>query len=128
MRYGFVLPLFLLIVSTMILSACGDENDILEPGNVLSGTVTDNSGMSGTVIVEIDYNIRDIADEDGRWAISVRDFFYVDSLYAYVDVDGDGGYDQGEPFGFYHSADDDTRAKAFTVRNTDVGNLDFSIP
>jgi len=117
-----------MIVSAFIIAAlwlgCSDKNDILAPDNVLSGTVSNNSGITGSVIVEIQYNLRDVADENGRWAISVHDDYYVDSLYAYVDADGDDKYDQGEPYGYYGSGS----AKGFLVKNMDVGNLNFTIP
>ncbi len=118
----------LVILMTFLLACSEDEKDFLVPDNVLSGTVTNNSGITGTIYVEIQYNLRDVADGSGRWAISVHDDYYVDSLYAYVDVNGDDNYDSGEPFGFYHAAGEYSTAKGFLVRNMDVSNLDFSIP
>ena len=128
MNNRFIPLLIALIIFMTLHLACSDKNDILAPDNVLSGTVTNNSGVSGTVFVEIQYNLRDVADGNGRWAISVHDDYYVDSLYAYVDVNDDDNYDPGEPFGFYHYAGDNTVAKGFLVRNMDISNLNFSIP
>ena len=82
--------------AAVILTACSEENDILDLDKVLSGNVSNNSGITGTVIVEIEHNLRDIADPSGNWAISVHSEYFVDSLYAWVDVDGDKAYDPGE--------------------------------
>lgn len=127
MNIRFIPLIIAVIVLTALLFACSDKDDILAPDNVLSGTVANNSGVTGTIYVEIQYNLRDKADGSGRWAISVHDDYYVDSLYAYVDVNDDDNYDPGEPFGFYHNSGESV-AKGFLVRNMDVSNLNFSIP
>jgi len=125
MNSRFISLIVILIILMTLYLACSDENDMLDLDNVLSGTVTNNSGVSGTIYVEIQYNLRDVADGSGRWSILVHDDYYVDSLYSYVDVNEDDNYDPGEPFGFYGG---NSTAKGFLVRNMDVSNLNFSIP
>jgi hypothetical protein len=124
MRVRFTFGLLLVVV----LSSCGEENDPLATDIVLSGKVTNNSGQSGTVIVEIDHNKRDIADAEGFYAIPLRANFLVDSLYAFADKNKNGVYTSGELFGFYKSSQNSTRAQKIHVRTSDVRNVNFSIP
>jgi hypothetical protein len=107
--------------------SCAKEDNPLEPNVVLSGKVTNSSGASGTIIVEIEYYIRDTADSQGYYALKVHADFFVDSLYAWVDKDGNGKYTKGEPFGFYHSQHDSVHANSFHVRNNDISGLDIDI-
>ncbi|HER43420.1 MAG TPA: hypothetical protein ENO08_03065, partial [Candidatus Eisenbacteria bacterium] len=75
-----------ILVLLLWFSSCEDSEDPLALTISVSGTVTNNSGHSGTVIVEIDYNKRDIADAEGRYSIPLHKDYYIDSLYAYVDL------------------------------------------
>lgn len=109
----------MLLVCALVCS-CGDEDDPLAPNILLSGTVTNNSGVAGTIIVEIDHNLRDVADVLGHFVIQVHQDFLVDSLYAWVDENSNSFFDAGEPFGEYPTS--------FHVGSSSMGNLDFSIP
>jgi hypothetical protein len=109
----------MLLISALVCS-CGDEDDPLAPEVLLSGTVTNNSGVAGTIIVEIDRNLRDVADVQGHFVIRVHKDFLVDSLYAWVDENANSSFDAGEPNGAYPSS--------FHVRSSNIGNLNFSIP
>ena len=60
--------------------SCEGSDDPLALTISVSGNVTNNSGYSGTVIVEIDYNKRDIADGEGRYSIPLHKDYYIDSL------------------------------------------------
>jgi hypothetical protein len=102
------------------LTSC-DEDDPLAPNVALTGKVTNNSGVTGPIIVEVNSpNLRDVADAEGRYEIRVHRDFYVDSLYAWVDNDGNGQFTNGEPHGFYGRC-------PFQVRDIDVVNLNFGI-
>lgn len=127
MRFIKVLMLFGLVLVSILVFACEKKEDPLALDVTLSGKVTNLSGSKGAIIVEIDHNLRDIADSEGRWAFKVHEDYYVDSLYSWVDTDGNGAYTSGEPYGFYHSESNPSRAKAFLVRNTDVTNLNITI-
>ncbi|MDD4857475.1 MAG: hypothetical protein PHD74_05130 [Candidatus Krumholzibacteria bacterium] len=118
----------LVILLAMLCSNGCEKEDTLAPNISISGTVTDNSGYAGTIIVEIDYNRRDIANSAGQYSIAIHTDFYVDSLYAWVDRDGNSAYTAGEPFGFYHSSTELDRAKSIHARDSDIGNINFSIP
>lgn len=109
----------LLLVCAFI-CACSEEDDPLAPSVILSGTVTNNSGVEGQIIVEIDHNLRDVADVLGYFTIIVHKDFIVDSLYAWVDENANSFYDAGEPSGAYPSS--------FHVRNSNIANLNFTIP
>jgi hypothetical protein len=122
-EFGFIALLF-----AVLFGSCGEDKDPLAPSVSVSGTVTNNSGHSGTIIVEITHNARDIADTSGAYSIAVHKDYYVDSLYAWVDLDGSGTYTAGEPFGFYHSIAYPTDAKSFHVRSSNIIGIDFSIP
>jgi hypothetical protein len=91
----------------------------LAPSVILSGTVTNNSGVDGAIIVEIDHNLRDTADVLGYFTIIVHKDFIVDSLYAWVDENANSFYDAGEPSGAY--------PQSFHVRNSNIANLNFAI-
>jgi len=118
---------FIFIVLWIGVTGC-EKDDPLAPEITLSGKVTNSSGQSGPVIVEIEHYLRDTADSEGRFEIRVHQDFFVDSLYAWVDGDGDGRYTRGEPYGFYHGQDNPARARMFQVRDYDISNLNFSIP
>jgi hypothetical protein len=115
----FFIPL-LAIGLFVTLTGCGDEESPLTTDITVSGTVTNNSGESGKIIVEIDYYLRDMANLKGEYAINVHRDFYVDSLYAWVDLNLDNKYNSGEPHGVYPTK--------FQVRNMNVTNLNFTIP
>jgi hypothetical protein len=119
----------LTVLLAALLVGCGEDEDKspLTRNLSLSGKVTNKTPASGSLIVEIDYNLKDVADGEGHWAIPVHQDFLVDSLYAYVDSDGNGSWSNGEPFGFYHSDAQPNRAKSVHVRNSDVPNLDITI-
>ena len=104
----------------LAVTGCEDEESPLTTEITISGTVTNNSSESGKIIVEIDYYLRDAANLQGEYEINVHRDFYVDSLYAWVDVNLDSKCNNGEPHGAYPSA--------FQVRNMNVTNVDFSIP
>ena len=109
-----------MLLICVLVCSCGDEDDPLAPDIVLSGTVTNNSGTAGTIIVEIDHSKRDVADVLGHFVIRVHNDFLVDSLYAWVDENSNSFFDAGEPHGAYPTS--------FHVRSSNVGNLNFSIP
>ncbi|UCH84146.1 MAG: hypothetical protein JSW50_00200 [Candidatus Latescibacterota bacterium] len=119
-------------VLIVVVLSCGvtgcEKDDPLEPNVTLSGQVTNSSGQTGTVIVEIDYYLRDTTDPQGRFEIQVHRDFFVDSLYAWVDCDGDGRCTHDEPHGFYHGKGDSLRARSFQVRDYDISGLNFDIP
>lgn len=117
-----------LITVAIGLMSCGEESDPLAPNVALAGKVTNNSGASGAVIVEIDSYLRCVANGTGGYQINIHRDFYVDSLYAWVDKDGNGKYNAGEPFGFYRVANNPSCARSFQVRDSDITNLNFSIP
>ena len=120
-----IIPFVFAIVSMFV--SC-EEDDPLAPNVALRGRVTNNSGATGAVVVEIDYYLRDTADVAGNFEIKVHQDLLVDSLYAWVDKDGNEKYTNGEPYGFYHSQSAPSRALAFHVRDQDVSNLNFDIP
>jgi hypothetical protein len=117
-----------LLLAVFFSDGCEDKEDVLSPSISVSGRVTNNSGYAGTIVVEIDHNLRDRADTGGQYSIGIHKDFYIDSLYAWVDRDGNDIYTQGEPFGFYHSSAEPHRAKAIHARGTNIVNIDFSIP
>ncbi|MCX5753108.1 MAG: hypothetical protein NTW97_05610 [Candidatus Krumholzibacteria bacterium] len=117
-----------LFLAALVFIGCDKKEDVLAPSIAVSGKVTNNSGQAGTIFVEIDHNLRDIADAGGLYSIGIHKDFYIDSLYAWVDKDGNSAYTAGEPFGFYHSSADPLRAKAMQARSTNIGNINFSIP
>jgi len=117
-----------LFLSVFFSDGCDKKEDLLSPSISVSGKVTNNSGSAGTIIVEIEYNLRDMADTEGQYSIGIHKDFYVDSLYAWVDRDGNNIYTQDEPFGFYRSSAEPLRAKPIHARSTNIGNIDFSIP
>lgn len=121
-----VVVLFLSILT--FLTACEKNEDVFTPNVLISGTVTNNSGINGTIFVEIQYNMRDIADSNGKYAIKVYRDYLVDSLYAYVDSNGSETYTPGEHFGFYHNPADPDHAVSIHVRSSDVKNINFAIP
>jgi len=116
------------VAACALAASCGSDDNPLSPTVALSGQVTNLSGESGKIIVEIRHDLRNRADNGGRWIIFVHEDFYVDSLYAWVDADANGLYDGGEAFGFYHSAPKPTEALSFHVRNANIPQLNFSIP
>lgn len=109
-------------------SCSEDTEDPFALSITVSGTVTNNSGIDGAVIVEIDYDKRDAADPEGDYSIGIRKDYYIDSLYAWVDQDANNRYTPGEPLGFYHSVEDPARAKPIHARNTNISGIDFTIP
>jgi hypothetical protein len=125
MKYVTILLVLLLGI---LLSCSDDTEDPFTPSISVSGTVTNNSGVGGTIIVEIDYNRRDLADPDGKYSIGITKEYYIDSLYAWVDQDENDRYTAGEPLGFYHSVSEPERAKPIHARNYDITNINFTIP
>jgi hypothetical protein len=117
-----------LLMAALFSHGCEKKETLLSPSISVSGTVANNSGYTGTIVVEIEHNLRDIADSEGHYSIGIHQDFYIDSLYAWVDRDGNGLYTQGEPFGFYYSTAEPHQAKAIHARDADIGNVDFSIP
>jgi hypothetical protein len=111
---------FALLLICGFICACSEEDDPLAPQVVLSGTVINVSGVEGAVIVEIDNNLRDVADVQGHFTILVQKDLLVDSLYAWVDENANAFFDAGEPHGAYPNS--------FHVGNSNIGNLDFVIP
>ena len=120
--------LWALVAVCVSVVSCAEEDDPLALSVAIRGIVTNNSGVAGAIIVEIDHNMWSGANSEGHYEIMVRRDFYVDSLYAWVDKDGDKRYTRGEPNGFYHSKDTPGRAKSFQVRDTAVSNVNFEIP
>jgi len=113
--------IILLSAGLVILGVCcEDEEAPLTTEITISGKVTNNSSELGKIIVEFDNYLRDVADIQGNFVINVHRDTYVDSLYAWVDVNLDNSYTSGEPHGTYPSG--------FQVNNTNVTNLDFTIP
>jgi hypothetical protein len=110
------------------LSGCEDKEDPLALTISVSGTVTNNSGYSGTVIVEVDHNIRDVADSEGYYSIPLHNDYYIDSLYAYVDLNQNNAFTVGEPYGFFHYQDEPSLAQPIHVRSSNVTNITFTIP
>lgn len=111
---------FILLLACSLIFACSDDDDPVGKNVILSGTVTNSSGIDGSIIVEIDQNFRDVADVLGHFTFVVQQDYLVDSLYAWVDENANAFYDAGEPFGFYPSS--------FHVGNSNIANLDFTIP
>jgi len=116
------------VAACALAASCGSDDDPLSPTVALSGQVSNLSGETGAIIVEIRHDLRNRADNGGRWMIFVHKDFYVDSLYAWVDANGNGLYDGGEAYGFYHSQNEPNKALSFRVRNTNVPQLNFTIP
>ncbi|MFH1756110.1 MAG: hypothetical protein ABIA59_10465 [Candidatus Latescibacterota bacterium] len=104
----------------VLICSCGDEKDPLSVEVSISGKVTNNSGVVGAIIVEIDYYMRDTAEADGDYSINVHKDLFVDTLYAWVDVNRNASHDPGEPAGSYGTP--------FQVRGSNIGNVDFTIP
>jgi hypothetical protein len=117
-----------LLAAAVLFNGCGKKEDVLAPSISVSGRVTNSSGQAGTIVVEIDHNLRDIADAGGQYSIGIHKDFFIDSLYAWVDLDGNGAYTVDEPFGFLHSSANPQRAMTMHARSTNIGNIDFSIP
>jgi hypothetical protein len=116
-----------LTVSAAILVSCS-EDDPLEPSVSVSGRVTNDSGETGNIWVEITRNKRVKATPAGNYVLPVHKDFYVDSLYAYVDVSANNQYDQGEPYGFYHSSGAPDVARPIHLRSQSVPNVNITIP
>jgi hypothetical protein len=112
----------------VILASCGEESDPLEPDVAISGRVTNLSGDTGEIYVEISPSKRTKASPAGLYVIQVHRDFYVDSLYAYVDVGANDQYDPGEPYGFLHSSSNPTVALPIHVRDQPVPNVNIEIP
>ena len=125
---GRTLAGFVLLLAMSVCHGCGEGDDALAPNISVSGTVTNASGYSGTIIVEISRSLRDVASAGGQYSIAIHRDFYIDSLYSWVDRDGNNAYTQGEPFGFYHSSGDPDHAKPIHARDQNVGHVNFSIP
>jgi hypothetical protein len=107
------------ILAISVLS-CEDEEAPLTTEITISGKVSNISSEAGKIIVEFDNYLRDVADLQGNFVINVHRDTYVDSLYAWVDVNLDNRYTAGEPLGAYPSG--------FQINNTNVTDLDFTIP
>ena len=122
-------PAFIcILVVITIFCGCEEEDELLTLTISVSGTVTNNSGQSGTIIVEIDYNIRDFADGEGHYSIPLHKDYYIDSLYAYVDLDGNKAFSVGEPYGFFHHEDEPNCAQPIHLRSSSLTNINFTIP
>jgi hypothetical protein len=117
-----------LTVSAAVLMSCSEENDLLEPSIAISGRVTDNSGQSGDVYVEVSRSKRTKVNPNGSYVLPVHKDYYIDSLYAYVDVSGNQQYDQNEPYGFLHSSSNHALAQPIHVRDQSVPNVNIEIP
>ena len=104
----------------LAVTGCEDEESPLTTEITISGTVTNNSSESGKIIVEFDNYLRDAADLQGNFVINVHKDTYVDSLYAWVDVNLDSKCNNGEPHGAYGSG--------FQINNSNVTDLNFTIP
>ncbi len=115
------------LVTALLWIGCSEETDPLARTVGVSGKVTNSSAQSGTIIVQIQYNLRDVADSEGRYTIMVHRDFYIDSLYAYVDVNGNGQFDQTERYGFYRSGPNAIHATPIHVRSSDINNIDITI-
>ena len=125
--HSFLASIVAMVLVLILVGGC-EEDDPLEPNVSLGGRVANNSGVAGSIIVEVDSYLRCVADAAGRDEMKTHRDFYVDSLYAWVDKDGNGKYDAGEPFGFYAMTSDSRRAQSFQIRDVDITNLNFSIP
>jgi hypothetical protein len=115
-------------IAALLMVGCGKDEKPFEPSITISGTVTNNSGVSGTIVVEIDYNRRDVANSRGEYSIKIAKDYYIDSLYAWVDQDKNNRYSPGEPFGFYRSQSEPLRARPIHARGYDIANIDFAVP
>ena len=127
-RLFTVVFVMLLTVLPVILASCSEKDDPLEPSISISGRVTNNSGESGTVYVEVTRTKKAQATPAGYYLLPVTKDFYVDSLYAYVDVSGNAQCDQYEPYGFLHSSSDPGVALPIHVRDQSVPNVNIEIP